>query len=176
MAGRKNGYLGIILIVVGLAILLREHYYIDEYFLRSYGLLLIGLLGLFRAFSSRPRGGIYLFSILTLVGLYYILGDAGVYDIERGLTTSVFTLIAGAALFPRYLFGGRNWKDLLYGTLILAVGAIFLLFHLRVIPYYTFETIIIDYWPVALIAIGLAYLVNGLWPRGGGNGEGSAVV
>lgn len=163
MRRQSGSFIGIFLILVGLALILRDYYYFDRYFFRSFGFFIIGVLGFLRSFSSTPRRGLYISSIFLFIGLYYILADAGFYYAERGLNTSAFTLIAGLSFYPLFLFGERNWRHLLYGNLIIAVGVVFLLFHLRYIPYYTFESIILDFWPVVLIVIGVAYLVQGLF-------------
>jgi hypothetical protein len=44
----------------------------------------------------------------------------------------------------------------------MAVGLLFLAYYLDYVPTYIFRTVVEDYWPVALIIIGIAYLINSL--------------
>ena len=163
---RKNtsAFIGLFLILIGGALLFREFFYFDRYFIRSFGFFILGVMGFFYAFSREPRKGLYISTIFLLVGSYYILADAGFYYTERGLNTSVYTLTAGIAFYPLFLFGKRNWKHMVFGNLLIGIGVLFLLFHFQVIPYFAFQNIIQDYWPVTLIIVGLAYLIHGLFP------------
>lgn len=160
MISRYPLFTGVFLILIGLAVLFRPYYDLDIYFFRSYGLFLIGLLGLFKGLSASPRRGIYLPFFITLVGIYYILGNFGFYDIERGLTVSVFIIFLGISFYPLYLSVNRKWNYLLYGNLVILTGLIFLAYYLDFVPPHIFRALVNDYWPVAIIIIGLAYLIN----------------
>lgn len=156
---------GFILIAIGMAILLRPYYELNIYLLRSYGLVIFGLVGLWRAVNRSPRRGLYLFSFLTLIGLYYLFAEWQFYRLHRGLTLAAFTMAGGLAFYPLYLWGSRNWNYLLFGNLILLAGLLFLGYYLEMIPTALFLTLLEDYWPAGLIVIGIAYLIRALLPR-----------
>lgn len=165
MISRRPVLTGILLIIIGLAILLKPYYDLDFYFFRSYGLFILGILGLMKGLSASPRRNIYLPVFILALGAYYILGDAGFYFTDRGLTVSVIILLLGVSFYPLYFLVNRKWSYLLYGNLIMAAGLLFLAYYLEYIPTYIFRTVVEDYWPVALIIIGIAYLVNSFTRR-----------
>lgn len=162
MISRRPVLAGSILIIIGFAILLKPYYILDIYFFRSYGLFILGILGLLKGLSASPRRNIYLPVFILTLGAYYLLGDAGFYYIDRGLTITVVILLLGVSFYPLYFLVNRKWSYLLYGNLIMAVGLLFLAYYLDYIPTYIFRTVVEDYWPVALIIIGIAYLINSL--------------
>lgn len=162
MLSRRPALAGILLVIIGFAILLKPYYTLDFYFLRSYGLFLLGILGLLKGLNASPRRSIYLPVFILSLGAYYILGGAGFYEIDRGLTLSVIMLLSGVSFYPLYFLVSRKWSYLLYGNLMMAVGLLFLAYYLDYIPTYIFRTVVEDYWPVVLIIIGVAYLINSL--------------
>jgi hypothetical protein len=166
MISRYPIFTGVLLIVVGFTILFRSYYDLDFHFFRSYGLFLIGFLGLLKGLSAFPRRTIYLPFLLILVGMYYIGGDFGFYYTDQGLTVSVFVIFLGVSFYPLYLFVNRKWNYLLYGNLIILAGLLFLAYYLDFIPPHVFRMIVNDYWPVAIIVIGLAYLINAFMQNG----------
>lgn len=166
MISRYPLFTGVLLIVIGFAILFRSYYDLNFYFFRSYGLFLLGLLGLLKGLSASPRRGIYLPVLLILVGMYYIGGDFGFYYVDRGLTVSVFIISLGLSFYPLYIFVAHKWNYLLYGNLIILAGLFFLAYYLDFIPPHLFRAIVNDYWPVAIIVIGLAYLINSFIQNG----------
>jgi len=162
MKSRSSGFIGVLLVGLGLFLLLREYFDLRVISLRGYGLFFIGLLGFFASVSKKPPRGIYIFSFLTLMGLYYAVGDWGVYQIDRGLTLSAVTLAIGLSFYPLFGFGKRNWNHLLTGNLITLVGLIFLAYYYDFIPTRLFVTLVDDYWPVLLILLGMGFLFNAL--------------
>lgn len=162
IAPRSQRIAGLLLIAIGLIILAHRYIQVDFYFLRSYGLLLAGVWFFVAGISRQPRSGIYFATLAFTVGLYYLLGDLGYFEVSQGLTISVLTILLGFAEYPKFWLQTRNWKDLLYGNLIIIIGLLFLSYHLGLIADRAFDTIINDYWPVALIIVGLAYLIHSL--------------
>lgn len=159
---RTSGMVGILLILAGVYLLLRQYFHLDVYLFRSYGLLFGGLIGLLSGLQRRQHRGIYFFSLLTLIGLYYTLGEWQLYEIERGLTLSAFFIALGLACYPAFVFGNRNWNRLLVGNLFLLTGLIFLSYHYGLISTRLFDAIFEDYWPLALIILGIVFLINSI--------------
>lgn len=162
MKSRTSGFIGVLFVGLGIFLLLREYFDLRFFTLRGYGLLFIGLLGFFASVNKKPPRGIYIFSFLTLMGLYYAAGDWGIYQIDRGLTLSVVTLAVGVSFYPLFWFGKHSWNHLLAGNLITLVGLIFLAYYNDFIPNRLFVTLVDDYWPVLLILLGMGFLFNAL--------------
>ena len=165
MKPRFTSITGVILILLGLAILIHQYYGLDWYFVRSYGFFVIGLLGILRGLSLTPRRKIYSFAFLMFVGLYFMLGEWGIIRIEQGLTISAFTMFIGTSFFVVYLVARRKWEYLLFGSIFLTIGVLFLLEYLRMLPPDLLVTLVDVYWPVLLIIIGLAFLLHDLQKR-----------
>ena len=167
MKRRVQKITGIILIILGLIILWQPGVRLDWYFIRSYGFFLIGVLGILRAFSWRRGTGIYWATVLTLVGLYFLLNEWGVYSIDRGLTICAITIILGLSSYPVYFQRGRPLEVLVLGNLILLLGLIFFARYLGYLPGEVLIAIVDRYWPVAFIVVGLALFIRGIWLRSG---------
>ncbi len=156
---------GIILILLGGAILVHRYYGFNWHFFRSYGFFGIGFLGILRGLSLTPRKGIYLSAFIMFVGFYYMLGEWGVIEIDRGLTIAAFTLFIGGAFIVQHLLGSRKWEQLLFGTVFLTIGILFLLEHFRKLPPDLLPTLVDVYWPVLLILIGVAFLIHAIYEK-----------
>lgn len=161
MSAKSSPFIGVALILIGLAILFERYYGFDIYFLRSYGFVAIGAVGLWRGVQTQPRRFIWISSFILGLGLYFLPVEWGLNYIERGLTIAVIPLIAGGAFLVSYLLCGRRWKQLVYGGLIAGIGLFFLGYYLNLIPGEIFITIVDDYWPLALVMLGIAYLFYG---------------
>ncbi len=158
----KSPVIGIILVVAGLLILLRNSIDVDIYDLRSYGLFLVGCAGFYYGVTKKPPRSIFLFSFLTLTGLYYVLAEMNMFYPDRGLTISVIMLIIAASFVAKYVFVRTQWQYLLFASIFAGIGVLFLLFVLDIISAYRFDRILSNYWPVVLILAGLGFLINSL--------------
>lgn len=152
---RFHVFLGVLLILFGLAILVKRTDVFNWAFIRSYGFLTVGLIGLFKSVSESPRRGIYLYSVLTGIGLYFVGGELEIYTIERGLTLSVLTLIFGLAFYSVFFLSHRSLESLLYGNILVLLGLIFFLVYLDIFPSNLFVRLIDTYWPVIIILFGI---------------------
>ncbi len=165
MKPRLPAITGIFLILLGSAILAHHYYGFNWHFLRSYGFFVIGFLGILRGLSLTPKRGIYLSAFILFIGFYYLLGEWGVIEIDRGLSIAAFTLFIGGAFIVQHLLGNRKWEQLLFGTIFLTIGVLFLLEHFRQLPPDLLPTLIDVYWPVLLIIIGVAFLLHAIYDK-----------
>ncbi len=168
MKKSATNLIGILLIVFGVAMLLREYYNfeISLEMVRSYGFLLFGLLGLVYNLSQPQRKSPFLFTFLMLIGLYYTLAELGVYEITRGLSLSAWTLACGLAHYPAWLLQHpRRATTLIWGNLFVIIGLLFLGYELRMISTHIFITLIDDYWPTLIILLGIGFLIDGYFSR-----------
>lgn len=165
---------GLALIAFGVWLLLDDwfhfHIVIDKYFLRSWGLLIVGALAFGRAVAIRPRTTFYLPTLLFLGGLIYLLVDNGLIPPFQEMIVSCWVLAAGLAFIPGSLMGTGTWRGLLAGGLVSALGGILIFYSLGFIESLRFLDI---YWPVAIILVGVAYLIYGMVSRRGGSVQSS---
>ena len=160
MPTNRQKTLGVFLVVAGFLLLILPYQDIDWYVIRSYGFLLLGGAGLWRTIVLKSPRGVYLSSFLFLLGGYFLLAEWGLYDIQRGLNISVITLFLGISFYPLFFFKARNWEYLIVGNLVIIMGLLFLLRYLGLIPSRILVRVVDDYWPVFLIIIGLALLIQ----------------
>ncbi|RMF54931.1 MAG: hypothetical protein D6748_15835 [Calditrichaeota bacterium] len=153
------------LIILGVTILLHEYVELTWEFIRSYGFFILGLFGVIRGVSLTPRRGIFFSSLLMFSGLYFILAQWGLYELERGLTISSFILILSLACYMDYFLGRRRWEGALFGFVFLGIGVLFLLEYLQMLPPDLFATLVDKYWPLVLIIIGLGFLFHDILQR-----------
>ncbi|NOX38576.1 MAG: hypothetical protein GXO78_13675 [Calditrichaeota bacterium] len=160
MPAHNQKILGFFLVFAGLLLLVLQYQEIDWYFIRSYGFLMLGAAGLWRTLFLKSPRGVYLSSFLFLLGGYFLLAEWGLYEISRGLNISVITLFLGIGFYFLFFFKARNWEYLIVGNLVIIMGLLFLLRYLGLIPSRVLVRVVDDYWPVFLIIIGLALIIQ----------------
>ena len=124
--------------------------------------------------SRRNRsgfGGILAGSILLGIGVLFLLQNLGVLYFEDiwDFWPAILIVMGVARASTSYGWGGRIW-----GGILTAVGAFFLLENLHLLP----PHIIGQFWPLILVVVGVGLLVRNLerqYHRGpGASGSGSA--
>jgi len=157
---------GIILILLGVALVSRQFHLFDFHYLKSYGLFIFGLLFLIHGISRSSSPKIYFSTVITLIGLYYILDVLNIVDAGSQLSVAVYTLIFGLAFYPLTLLKNRRLNYLLMGNLITLIGFIFLFWHLEIINHRILITLVDRYWPVIIVLLGLIFLISSFQFRG----------
>jgi len=152
--------LGLILIGLGLILILDRQGMLSWTILRSYGFLLLGALLFIQSLSSPHRKGLFSSVVLFCLGLYFTGVEWHLYQLQRGLTISIFVLSFGMAFYAVFIFKQHKWDCLIYGNLLILTGILFLLAFLNILPSETFITIVDDYWPLVFVILGLALIVK----------------
>jgi len=157
---RQNSLiLGIILILVGLYMLADR---LELHIFRSsqvYPLVFI-IIGI--AVSTRIRGrghrdGVFATFFFLSVGLFFILRNY--YLIPYVFNPwPIWLVAAGLGCLGVFLFVPTEWGMLIPATLLLFFGAGLLLREFDIFYLYDIRR----YWPIALIAIGVAILLSGM--------------
>lgn len=162
MSMKKSASLitGIALILLGVALVLRQFDFFEFYYLKSYGFFIFGLLFLIHGMSRSSSPQIYFSTVFALIGLYYILDVLEVIDAVSQLSVAVYTLIFGISFYPLILLKDKKLNYLLIGNLITLIGLIFLFWHLEVINHRILITLVDKYWPVIIVLLGLIFLIS----------------
>lgn len=160
MKKNSSAIMGIILILFGIALIFRKYHFFNFYYLKSYGSFLVGILFLIQGISRSSLPRIYFSSVITLIGLYYILDSFDIIYAYRELSISVYMLIFGLAFYPVFFFGKKKLNYLLIGNLITLVGLIFLFWHLEIIDHHFLIRFIDNYWPLAIVLLGIIFLIG----------------
>jgi hypothetical protein len=152
--------IGIVLILFGIALILRQYHFFNFYYIKSYGLFLVGILFLAQGFSHSSTPRIYFSSVITLIGLYYIFDSLGIMYAYRELSISIYVLIFGLAFYPIFIMGKKKLNYLLIGNLLTLIGLMFLFWHLEIIDHNFLIHLIDNYWPLVIIFLGLIFLIG----------------
>jgi len=151
-------FLGILLIFLGVALFLDR---LDVLSFRSgtfvwtvvavFGAVLIGL-----AFVRRNRRSLFWGSLLLFFGgciaLYYwhVLPRSDFYILP------LFSIALGLSFVTHFLYNPRNVVVLVPAVVFIGFGVIFYLWWCEYVDWYDFRRFARMYWPVLLIALGLA--------------------
>ena len=150
--------LGIILVIVGLALLLNA---LDLYdFHWSYILIIIGAAFFVLAFTGKDKGAVFPGAILLLLGLFYLLRHYYILDDSMRYLWPVFPAMVGIAFLALYIFRPSDWGLLIPAGILLFFG-IAGLGHSYRYWYYSPWELLWRYWPLALIAVGARLIVTG---------------
>jgi hypothetical protein len=125
----------------------------------------------------KERPSIGLAFVLILIGLFFLLSNAGVFedlDLEFDQLWPAFVVLAGLAFLLQYLVGGRRDPGLVFvGTAATLIGLFFFLFTLNVELPFEFENLRgpIDWndsevlWPAYPLIGGIAFLMLSIFDR-----------
>ena len=152
---------GIVLIVIGLLLLLKQL----DIFLFDWSVLwpsLVILLGVyFLTRIPRDRGSIFPGVLFLLSGLLFLAKNLGWYEpyIEVSIG-GMLMIILGLAFVALYIVQPENWGLLIPAGLFLFFGFIIWADRVGIIDWYTRRQIL-RLWPVLLILIGVGIVISG---------------
>lgn len=156
---------GVVLILIGLVLLLRQLGVVDLRWRYLYPIVLLclGILFLVSMFTKGDKGAIFPATVLLVLGLFFILRnfalfDFGFYFYEAREFWPIFPVAFGAGFVALFFFRENDWGVLLVGGILLFLGVVF---FLREFGFY-FWYDLLDYWPVILILVGLSIIISHL--------------
>jgi hypothetical protein len=164
-AERKSLAPGILFIVIGALILVDRLDLVDLSWKVIYPLVLlaVGVFFYLTFFSARQNNRVFLATVLSLLGLFFLLRNLDLFDLGFYFYSiedywPVFPIVFGAAFIVQFAFSGRDWALLVPGGLLLFVGSVFLAKNLG----FFFWHHILESWPVILIVIGTLLILKSL--------------
>ncbi len=158
----RHDWPGWILIISGAILLLYELDYVDftRADLFSYGFIVLGVLLAIKAFNRPDRSGLFgaVFFLSYGIILTFIRYRYFVRDDEFAVAT--FFLSFALANFVIFLVRRNRWVNFTWGIITGVVGAAILSIHLGYYPHWYIYDLLEQYWPVALILLGLTILLK----------------
>ncbi len=158
---------GVVLIVVGAYLLLREFGVIHLRWQHVYPVLMLGVgaLLIVPVVRNRDSGPAFPATLLIVLGTFFLLRNYDIlafdyYFYSAGEYWPIFLIACGAAFVVQFLMRTDDWGPLIPGAILLFLGSAFLL---RNFDLYWFD--FSDYWPVILIAIGATLIFSSLKRR-----------
>lgn len=162
----KKGSLvpGILFIVVGLWLFARRFHFLSPYSFHIYPILLL-LFALFLFIETgrrRHSGPLFWGVVILIIGGFYSLRN---YEIIPHFYLDeywpIFLVAPGMGFFALFVFHPRDWGVLIPAVLFLFFGVGFSLQTFNGY-FWEWERIMVTYWPVILIIIGLGIFLGGV--------------
>ena len=151
-----------ILIVSGVVRLLHQldYFEFNRANLFSYGFLLLGILFAIKAFKRPDRQGIFgaVFFLSYGIILTFIRYRVFVRDDEFAVATLLLSL--ALANFVLFLMHRERWLNFTWGIITGLAGAAILSIQMGYYPHWYIYDLLEEYWPVALILLGLTIILK----------------
>jgi len=156
----RQYYAAIILIVVGIVLFLEQFdlIYLTKADYIIYGSIFGGLLLLINGISRTDKKGVLGGSFFLSYGIILLLMNNNYFirDDEFGVAT--FFLSLSLANFVYFLFKRDRITNIVFGLIFGVLGGAFLVAYYDYYPSWYIAEQIEQYWPVALILLGLAVI------------------
>ena len=160
----KSGFplFGIALIIVGAVLILDKFDVFDVDFSTVLWslMMLFGLVGVGKGFSSNRNGKILFGTLVFLYSLFFLLYTSDNLNIDGYLIIPSTFLIFGVAFLMMYVNNFRTWYYLIPALFLSGTGAAFILAELG----YLYRRDVWDAvrlgWPLILILIGVAVILR----------------
>jgi hypothetical protein len=158
----RGAWLGIALVLVGLAMLL------DRLDVMQFGWQpvfwgVVAVFGVVRAvsgFEKKKSGSIFWGTTLFLVGMYNILWRIGVVDVVSYWWPPAILLVIGFSTLMVYSCFPARWHLLVPAVLLLAAGSVLIMTEFGYFSRYEVMRAMRVYWPVGLILFGGALVLR----------------
>ena len=149
---------GIVLVIIGVLLLLGTFDFFDFHW--SIFLIIFGALFFATAIRSADKGGVFPGTILLLTGLLFYLKYQYIIDDSMYYIWPLFLIIVGTAFFVLFIARPKEWGLMIPGGILIVLGLIFFAHNYDMFPYNPVR-MILHYWPVILILIGIKMLFDG---------------
>ncbi len=152
---------GIVLIVVGLAMLL-DHLNIlaMSWWLIFWASVAAGSAVVLVRNSQQKKGGVFWLTVLFFFALYKTLRLLGALEFHESMGLPLLLVIAGIGLVAIVVTHPVRWHLLVPAVILIGVGGAMVLAELDVITASDVRTAVNNYWPVGVILFGAAMLLN----------------
>ena len=152
---------GIVLIVVGLAMLL-DHLDIlaMSWWLIFWASVAVGSAVVLVRNSRHKQGGVFWLTVLFFFALYKTLRLLGALEFHESMGLPLLMVIAGIGLVAVVVTHPVRWHLLVPAVILIGVGGAMVLAEMDVFTALDVRTAVNNYWPVAVILFGAAMLLN----------------
>jgi hypothetical protein len=159
---RKGLLLGLMLIVLGAALLLSRLHVLDIGFWTIFWplLMLLGMLSVVGGFSKNRRGKIFWGTVLFLYALYFFMQNLDFLELRGHVFPPATFLIFGIAFLMLFVNNLNDWYFLIPSLFLGLIG----LFLIMADYGYLYRSEVWEavhvYWPIALILIGIGIILR----------------
>ena len=148
--------LGIVLIVLGAGLLLRQLHIIriDGATFLLFGLIAYGGAMIIRSFTMDLRQSLFFGSLCFYAGVLLVLGKYRVIENSPYIYVPGFLIVFGLAFLMLFLFNFRDFHLLVPAVIFIGLGSAFMMTEVGYWYVSDVKDVIRKYWPVALILFG----------------------
>jgi hypothetical protein len=153
-------FFGIILVVLGVGLLLRQLHIIriDGFSMVLFGVIAYGAAMVIRAFVSNIRHSLFFGSLCFFSGIVLLLGNYELIESSAYVYVPGFLLSVGLSFSMLYLFNFRDFHLLVPALIFLALGVAFMMTEVGYLYPSDVKEAVRQYWPAAIIAFGVLML------------------
>lgn len=155
---------GVILIIIGAVLLVKKLTPYSIGWDEIYPIVLIIIAGLIfkTVLRKRERGGIFLGTLLFLLGCYFLVRNYDIVPYEYAREVwPIILIIIGLSFLSVFIFYPKDWGIVIPGAILVFIGTVIFLRRLDIF-YFDLGELISDYWPITLILIGGAIVFSAL--------------
>lgn len=151
---------GIILVVVGVGLLMRQLHIIriDGISLLLMGFIAYGGAMVVRSFLMNIRQSLFLGGLCFFSGVLLVLGKYGVIENSPFIYVPGFLIVFGLAFTMLFVFNFKDFHLLVPALLFLGLGAAFMMTEIGFLYPSDVKEAVMHYWPVVIILFGVLML------------------
>lgn len=148
--------LGIVLVVIGSALLLRQLriVHVDAATFIFFGLIAYGGTIIIRSFVMEIRQALFFGSLCFYSGILLLLGKYDIVESSPFIYVPGFLIVFGIAFLMLFVFNFRDFHLLVPALIFIGLGVAFMLTEIGYWYVSDVKDVIRMYWPVALIVFG----------------------
>ncbi|MFA6456550.1 MAG: DUF5668 domain-containing protein [Bacteroidota bacterium] len=153
-------FFGIILVLIGVGLLLRQLHiiHVDGVSLVLFGMIGYGGAMILRSFMSNIRQSLFFGSLCFFSGVLLVLGKYDLIENSAYIYVPGFLLSFGLSFFMLYLFNFRDYQLLIPAVIFSGLGIAFMMTEIGYLYPSDVKEAIRQYWPVAIILFGVLML------------------
>jgi len=148
--------LGIVLVVIGAALLLRQLHIIriDAATFVFFGMIAYGGTTIIRSFTMNIRQSLFFGSLCFYSGVLLVLGKYDVVENSPFIYIPGFLLVFGLAFLMLFVFNFRDFHLLVPAIIFIGLGVAFMMTEIGYWYVSDVKEAVKMYWPLALIVFG----------------------
>lgn len=153
-------FFGIILVVIGVGLLLRQMHIIrvDGVSLLFLGLIAYGAAMIIRSFFTNIRQSLFFGSLCFFSGIVLFLGKYELIEHSPYVYVPAFLMTFGLAFLMLFIFNFKDFHLLIPAVIFIGLGIAFMMTEIGYLYPSDVKEAIRQYWPVAIILFGILML------------------
>ncbi len=151
---------GIVLVVIGVGLLLRQLHiiHLDGASLLLFGLIAYGAAMVIRSFMMNVRQSLFFGSLCFFSGVLLMLGKYGFIENSPFIYVPGFLMVFGLAFVMLFVFNFKDFHLLVPAVIFIGLGVAFMMTEIGFLYPSDVKEAIRTYWPVAIILFGVLML------------------